>query len=75
MCQQCLEACQRIYPDLPEDKYHDLLMGATAFPAGGPATIERQLQEARDATDGSLEQALGYACQKMREITVLSGER
>ncbi len=67
MCEKCIAAVQEYYPDLPEDKWDDLLWGATAFPMGSPEQIEGQLAEMRDNTDGSLEGALSYADEIMRK--------
>ena len=39
----------------------DLLWSATAFPFCGPVYLAKQLIELRENTDGSLEQAQGYA--------------
>ena len=68
MCEKCVMAVQWIYSELPWEDQYDLLMGATCFPFGGPMDIAKQLLEVREATDGSLGQALGYADQKIREI-------
>jgi len=65
MCEKCLLAVKKYYPDLPESDYGELLMSATAFPFGHGETIEKQLKEASEATDGSLNQAIGYAEYKM----------
>ena len=67
MCEKCLLAVKKYYPDLPESDYGDLLMSATAFPHGNHETVERQLKETREATDGTLAQAIGYAEAKMDE--------
>ena len=67
MCEQCLAAIKKYYPNLPESDYGELLTSATAFPFGHGETVERQLKEASEATDGSLMQALGYAEMKMDE--------
>jgi hypothetical protein len=67
MCEQCLAAIKKYYPDLPESDYGVLLMNATAYPFGCGKTVERQLKETSEATDGSLGQAIGYAERKMDE--------
>ncbi len=61
MCEKCLAMAKKYYPDLPEDDLGSLLMGATAYPFCDPEYLGRQLKETREATDGSLNQALGYA--------------
>jgi len=65
MCEQCLLAVKEYYPGLAESDYDALLMGATSYPFGCGETIERQLKETRESTDGSLGQAIGYAEMKM----------
>ena len=46
MCQQCVNNLIDLLPnDMPWDARMDVLWNHTAFPAGGPDTIERQLQE------------------------------
>ena len=66
MCEKCVIAVQWIYPELSEEDQMHLLWSATCFPFGGPMQVAKQLIEARDATDGSLEQAQGYADMIMR---------
>jgi hypothetical protein len=46
---------------------HDLLMCATAYPFGGPHTVEAQLTEAKRATDGTVNAAMAYAAAQMEE--------
>jgi hypothetical protein len=65
MCQKCVDAVKRYYPDLPESDYGTLLLGATAFPFGGPDIIEKQLAEVLAASDGTLDGALAYAEREM----------
>ena len=69
MCQACVDAAREIYPDLPEGDLGHLLMGATAFPFAGPEYIREQLIETREATDGSLNQAMGYADAEMSRVS------
>ena len=46
MCQQCLDNLNKYFPDnMPWDKKMDVMWNFTAFPAGGPETIERQLKK------------------------------
>ena len=61
MCQTCVDAVRKYYPDLPEENYCDLLMGATCFPFGTPSKIAGQLARLRKKTDGSLQAALAFA--------------
>jgi hypothetical protein len=61
MCQLCVDAARRHYPELPDDEIGALLMGATAFPFASPEHVEKQLLEMRAKTDGSLGAALALA--------------
>lgn len=61
MCKQCQESVDRHYPHLSQEDKYQLLMGATAFPFGGPEIIEGQLVELKEKTDGSLDGALAFA--------------
>ena len=65
MCQKCVDAVQKYYPNLPEEDWSRLLWGATAFPMGDAEQIEEQLAELIENTDGSLESALAYADKQM----------
>ena len=67
MCQKCIDAVKKHYPDLPEKDWGDLLMSATAFPFGDPETIERQLAEAKANSDGTMEGAIAYANKQLDE--------
>lgn len=61
MCQKCADAVKLHYPDLPDADYGDFLMSTTAFPFGCGDTVERQVREMREATDGSIAAAYKYA--------------
>ncbi len=75
MCQKCVDLVKQYYPELPEDDYGDLLMSATAFPFGGPETVERQLKELREKTDGTLQGAIRFACEELLRQSTTLGER
>ena len=45
MCQQCLDALNKHFPNLPEEEAGDLLISQTAFPMGSAIQIERQIAE------------------------------
>ena len=46
MCEKCVDAMERILPDtLDWEQKMNILWSWTAFPAGSPETIERQLTE------------------------------
>jgi hypothetical protein len=74
MYQQCVDLVKKYYPNLPEKDYGNLLMGATCFPMGGPEYIEPQLIELIENTDGSLEQALGYADMQQYNMNSKGGD-
>lgn len=61
MCEKCLAAVQKYYPNLSEADQGSVLWGATCFPLGSPEMVEKQLKEVREATDGTLGAALAYA--------------
>jgi len=61
MCQQCLNHARRIFPNLPDSDIGELLFGATAFPFAQPETIEKQLLELKEQTDGTLNGMLAFA--------------
>lgn len=61
MCQKCVDALNKYYPDVPDDQVGTFLMCTTCFPAGDADTIARQLQEMYEATDGSIGAAYEYA--------------
>lgn len=65
MCQQCIDHVRRIFPDLPEQDIGHLLLGATAFPLAQPDTIEKQLLELKEKTNGTLEGMLAFADQEL----------
>ena len=61
MCQQCLNHARRIFPNLPDSDIGELLFGATAFPFAQPETIEKQLLELKEQTNGTLNGMLAFA--------------
>jgi hypothetical protein len=65
MCEKCVEAVKKWYPELPEDQWDDLLMDATCFPFGSPEMVEKQLKELREKTDGTLGGAIIFANEEM----------
>lgn len=75
MCQRCVDAVRKYYPQVSDEDMGDFLMAATAFPAGGSDLIERQLKEAKEATDGSVEAACAFACAQVDAALETLGER
>ena len=67
MCEKCVEAATRYFPNLSEHEIGELLMGATAFPFGDAEYIEKQLAELKEKTDGTLDGALTYAANQLHE--------
>lgn len=65
MCQKCIDAVKKHYPNLPKKDYGELLMSATAFPFGQPEYIEKQLKELKRKTDGTLDGAIAYTHQQL----------
>ena len=49
MCQRCVDALKRVFPNASEKEGGEILMSFTAFPFGGPGEVERQLHTARKA--------------------------
>jgi hypothetical protein len=61
MCQQCVDIVKKYWPDLPEDDYSALLMNGTAWPLGGPETIEPQVKRLAEESGQHLGKALAMA--------------
>lgn len=61
MCQQCVDAVGKYFPDLKGKDVADLLMECTSFPMGEPDQIRAQLAELRAKTDGTLDGAKAVA--------------
>ena len=57
MCNKCVKAVRREFPNVKESEYGDLLMSCTCFPFGSAETIASQLHDLALRTDGSLESA------------------
>jgi len=70
MCEQCALAVEWHYPKLSDEERGELLMSATCFPFGSPETIEAQLVELKEKTDGTLHGAIVWAHQELdRQMT------
>ncbi len=65
MCKQCSILMEKYYPDMPMDERHELLMGATAFPFGGPETVEKQLIQLKENNITTLGSAICFAEEQM----------
>ena len=61
MCQRCLDAVKRHWPDLSETEQGILLWNATAFPFSGPETTEKQLKEMAERSGRDLGKAIALA--------------
>ena len=61
MCQKCVDAVKKYWPNLPEDKWDSLLWGATCFPAGEPEQVEQQLQELAEQSGCDFDKAMAIA--------------
>ena len=60
MCQQCLAACRKYYPDIPENEIQSFLMGATCYPFGSPDDVAADLKRAAANTDGTIQGAIAF---------------
>lgn len=45
MCEHCMEALERHFPEMSENEQIDILWNFTAFPAGSAETVDKQLAE------------------------------
>ncbi len=61
MCQQCVDAVKRYWPDLPDDRYGDLLICATALPFGDADQVVKQVQEKAEQSRCNLGFAMSLA--------------
>jgi len=43
MCQQCVDACRRHFPEISDQEIGNFLFGFTAFPFADPEHLEKQL--------------------------------
>jgi hypothetical protein len=44
MCQKCVDAMKKYFPEIHEDQYGDILMNYTSFPFGDAEQIEAQVK-------------------------------
>ncbi len=65
MCQLCLDACKKYWPDLNDEDRSTLLMGATAFPFGCGEGIAAQLKDMAEKSGCDLGKALAIADEEM----------
>jgi hypothetical protein len=43
MCQKCLDVCQEVFPEIPDEEIGDFLINTTCYPFGMPEDIKVQL--------------------------------
>ncbi len=43
MCQECVDACRGIFPEVPDEEMGDFLFGTTCYPAGRGEAVRKQL--------------------------------
>ena len=67
MCQRCVEAVKRYWPDLPQGDYGRLLWNCTAFPVAMPETIEQQVRDMAERSGCDLGKAIQIADQELDE--------
>lgn len=48
MCEKCVEACRKIFPEVPDEDMCNFLMGTTCYPFGGPEDVAQQLASNRE---------------------------
>ena len=65
MCQLCVDAVRRYFPDVPDDDYGDFLMTATAFPCAGGEHVAKQLEEMAEKSGGDWRRAMAIADEEM----------
>ncbi len=53
MCQQCLDACRMVFPEVPETEIGDFLISTTCYPMGSAKDVRAQLlaNKAKMTTD------------------------
>lgn len=67
MCKLCYEAVATKLPKIPEDKRHELLVGATCYGFGDEAQVAAQLDELAEKTDGTLYGCFAFADEQIRK--------
>ena len=67
MCEKCIAAVEKHYPELSDEEGGELLISATCFPFGSPEQIEDQLIELKDKTDGTMGGAIAFAHKELDE--------
>jgi len=65
MCQKCADAIKEYWPNLPEDKWGDLLMNCTCFPCGCGDDVAKQVKEMAEKSGQDLHKACCIACAEM----------
>lgn len=61
MCQKCVDAIQKYWPNLPETDWHDLLWAATAYPFGDGDYVAAQVKEKAEQSGQDLGCAMAIA--------------
>ena len=73
MCQKCIDAVKKFWPDLPENQYSDLLWNITCFPFGDHNDVLSQVKEMAEKSGCNLDKAMAIANEQtkraMSEIT------
>ena len=65
MCQQCLDACRKYWPDLNDRDRSTLLMGATPYPFGCGRETAARLKDMAEKSGCDLGVALAIACEEL----------
>ena len=45
MCQKCVDAIKKYWPDLPEEDWRHLLWGATPYPCGSAEDVVQAIRQ------------------------------
>lgn len=67
MCQKCLDAVKRWWPDLPKEQYGEMLWSVTCFPFGGAEQIESQIKDMAERSGCDLRAAMAIADDELTE--------
>lgn len=65
MCQLCLDACNKYWPDLNNEERSTLLMGATSFPFASGEDTAAQLKDIAERSGCDLNKALAIVDEEL----------
>lgn len=67
MCQKCVDAIKEYWPNLPEERWSDLLFNCTCYPCGDGDDVAKQVKEMAEKSGQDLNKACQIACDEMDE--------